>query len=263
MRTLVDADPASQEEVYQRYLGPQLLRSSGLRPLELAMARIGWQTSIPDDRDVILLRLVVVPPDIAGRTLDRHRSVYRPDQRAALCEALEALAQHFLPLLSEEHFADHLKKLNAAELPQILLKGERPLAKFDRTAINKLGGTISSHLVLTLSDPEIREQVEAAIRKDHAIIAPVEAVASDDPYRARWWVSPTQCPPPALMPSIWRPWTTLRTFWRSVSSRAGCCPAGTGLAHPARLRSSLSPASCACWTTRRWCSRWRWLSYMA
>lgn len=184
LRTLVDADPASQEEVYQRYLGPQLLRSSGLRPLELAMARIGWQTSIPDDRDVILLRLVVVPPDIAGRTLDRHRSVYRPDQRAALCEALEALAQHFLPLLSEEHFADHLKKLNAAELPQILLKGERPLAKFDRTAINKLGGTISSHLVLTLSDPEIREQVEAAIRKDHAIIAPVEAVASDDPYRA-------------------------------------------------------------------------------
>lgn len=184
LRTLVGADPASQEDVYQRYLGPQLLRSGGLRPLELAMARIGWQTSIPDDRDVILLRLAVVPPAVAGRALDRHRSVYRPDQGAALSEALEILAQHFLPLLHEERFADHLGKLGTAKLTQTLLQGERPLAKFDRVAINKLGGTISSHLVLTLSDQEIREQVEAIVRKDHAITAPVEAVASDDPYRA-------------------------------------------------------------------------------
>lgn len=184
LRTLVDADPASQEEAYQRYLGPQLLRGSGLRPLELALARIGWQTSIPDDRDVILLRLVVVPPTVAGRTLDRHRSVYRPEQATALREALEDLARHFLPLLYEERFVDHLEKMGADKLTQILLQGERPLARFDRTAISKLGGTISSHLVLALSDQKTREQVEGRIRQDHAITAPVEAVASDDPYRA-------------------------------------------------------------------------------
>lgn len=184
LRTLVDADSASQEEVYQRYLGPQLLRSSGLRPLEMAMARIGWQANIPDDRDVIQLRIVVAPPATAGKALDRYRSVFRPDQGTALGEALEGLAHHFLPLLREERLAEHLQKLGAAKLTQTLLQGERPLAKFDRTAINKLGGTISSHLVLTLSDQEIREQVEGLVRQDHAITAPVQAVDSDDPYRA-------------------------------------------------------------------------------
>lgn len=182
LRKLVGWDKESQLALYQRYLGPELLKGSGLQPLEQAMRRLGWWAVAGPDRETVELRLIVVEPDKDGRTLNRYSLGYTPEQAAAIQEALLRVATHFLPLLEQERFSEQLKAFKLEEITNVLLRGVKPLITYDRTLIGEIGGTVDRHLILTLEDEKLRSEISNKLKQSHDLPA-LEAKSSDDPYR--------------------------------------------------------------------------------
>lgn len=182
LRKLVGCDEKSQLALYQKYLGPEQLKTSGLQPLERAMARIGWWAAADPDREVVELRLIVVEPDKDGRKLNRYMLGYTPDQIEAIQEALQRVASHFVPLLDAEQFSTQLEALKLDGLTNALLRGANPLITYVRTFISRVGGTVSRHLILTMEDEKLRAEISNELRRSHEL-PPLEAKSSDDPYR--------------------------------------------------------------------------------
>lgn len=182
LRKLVGYDEKSQIALYQKYLGPELLKTSGLQPLEQAMKRIGWWAVADLDREIVELRLVVVEPDKDGRKLNRYNLGFTADQAEAIQEALQRVTGHFLPLLDVEQFSTQLESLKLDGLSTALLKGVNPLITYVRTFIGSVGGTVSRHLVLTMEDEKLRTDLSNELRRSHDL-PPLEIKSSDDPFR--------------------------------------------------------------------------------
>lgn len=182
-RTLVDYDLDKQDRLYQRHLGPERLKATGLRPLEDAMRRIGWWCQVNEDEDYVALRLCVLPPDMAGQNLDKNRVGLRSDQGQELYSTLIDLAEHFVALIDTETMTTHVEQYELSDLANLLLQGEKPLIKFDRTMISQMGGNISTHLILTSHSQDLRDRVAKQIGLNLSIAPPVEAFDSNDPYR--------------------------------------------------------------------------------
>lgn len=184
LRALLDHDDAQQNALYQRYLGPDLLkRTGGLRPLEEAIKRLGWIVTADAEQDCVQVRLLAAPLAVAGHEIGAYQHQFGPDQIDDLQNALQALAEHFLPLLDSEHLSEHLRPRTVNDLKSELLRGASPLLRYRREQIGEIGGTISSHLILSLSDPDLSKGVEERIKGQNEIVSPVQAVASDDPHR--------------------------------------------------------------------------------
>lgn len=183
LRTLVGDDVASQEALYQRYLGPERLKSPGLRPLEEALSRIGWWALVDGEQDLVRLRLIIVPPETSGPALNRYSLGFSPNQLGDIEEALARLANSFLPLLDQERISTHVRSMQVTGLAQTLLKGADPLVTYVRTFISQVGGTVSRHLVLTLSDAELRKDISDEMKRSYDL-PDVEAQPADNPYRS-------------------------------------------------------------------------------
>lgn len=186
-RKLLDWDEESQNLLYQKYLGAELLRRAGsgatLLPLENIMGRIGWNVKAVDYDDIVTVRLVIIPPDILDYDSNDFTYSYGADQKNDIWRELTKLSEYYLPLLDSERFGDHLSSLKLSPLTNELVKGREPLAKYHMERLTELGVEPQRQLALTLTDNEWREQVVSQIKQNLNIADPIIAMASNDPYR--------------------------------------------------------------------------------
>lgn len=185
LRTLVDWDEAQQEQLYQRYFGPNLLfqKDAGLKPLENILARIGWRVRVIPHEDRVDVRLVILPPQESASTSDAYAFSYRPAQVEEIWAALLDLTSYYLPLIETERLGEHLRPIGIEKLTETLILGEKPLVKYYPERISELGVELQSQLVLTLHDLEWQRRVEEQINNNLDIVSPVEARTSSVPYR--------------------------------------------------------------------------------
>ena len=173
--------------LYQRYLGDEMLKQDerGIKPLENMIARIGWSVKVVDHEDIIQIRLVIFPPQVAANSdiVEDNKYTFSPKQSKEIFDNLEQLAEYYLSYLNSERFSEHLSVMGFDNVVNELIKGEKPLAKYHSEKIAESATETRKHLILSVKGDDIRSQIEHRITRNPDITSSVAGKSNADPYR--------------------------------------------------------------------------------